>query len=265
MAEGKLLDRLYGLPLDGFVAARAEAARLLKQEGQTEAAAEVAALRKPSVSAWAVNQLARRHVDRLAELLESGQRLRAAHRAALAGRGASGLAAAGRTERGVVAELVELAAGELEAAGRPASPAVRERIANTLHAATHDTAAAALVRRGRLTRDLDPSGFGDLALTGDEEAEGNGEVATHQTIERRNSMQHARDQARRQASITADRAIMAKREAERLRAAATKAEEAAARARAAADAATEAERAASARATRSAEALAEAEARLAKV
>jgi hypothetical protein len=265
MAEGKLLDRLYGLPLDGFIAARDEAARQLKQEGQAEAAAEVAGLRKPSVSAWAVNQLARRHVDRLAELLESGERLRAAHRAALAGRGASGLAAAGRTERGVVAELVELAARELEAAGRPASPGVRERIGNTLHAAAHDTAAAALVRRGRLTRDLDPTGFGDLALVGEEEVEGNGEVATHQTREQRQTVRRARDEARKQASVTADRAIMAKREAERLRAAAAKAEDAAARARAAADAATGAERAATERASRSAEALAKAEARLSKV
>jgi hypothetical protein len=265
MAEGKLLDRLYGSSLDGFVAARDEAARRLKQEGKAEAAAEVAGLRKPSVSAWAVNQLARRHADRLTELLDSGERLRAAHRAALAGRGASGLAAAGRTERGVVAELVELAAGELETAGRPASPAVRERIGNTLRAAAHDTAAAALVRRGRLTRDLDPSGFGDLTLGGEDEVEGNGEVAAHQNRERRQTVRRARDEARKQASVTADRAIMAKREAERLRAAATKAEEAAARARAAADAASQAERTAAERATRSAEALAEAEARLSKV
>jgi hypothetical protein len=265
MAEGKLLDRLYGLPLDDFIAARDEAVRLLKQEGQTEKAAEVAGLRKPAVSAWAVNQLAHRHADRLAELLESGERLRAAHRAALAGLGGSALAAAGRSERAVVAELVELAAKELEAAGRPASPAVRERIGSTLLAAAHDSAAAALVRRGQLTRDLDPSGFGDLALTGEEESEGNGEVAARRTTERRQTVRRARDEARKQASITADRAIMAKREAERLRAAAAKAEEAAARARAAADAATEAEQAASERASRSAQALAEAEARLSKV
>jgi hypothetical protein len=265
MAEGKLLDRLYGLPLDGFIGARDEAARQLRQRGQTEEAAEVAGLRKPSVSAWAVNQLARRHVDRLAELLESGQRLRAVHRAALAGRGASGLAAAGRAERRVVAELVELAASALEAAGRAPSPAVRERIGNTLHAAAHDTAAAALVRRGRLTRDLDPSGFGDLGPAVDEEVEGNGEVTAHQTRERRQAVRRARDEARKQASITADRAIMARREAERLRAAAARAEEAAARARQAADAATESAHKASEQAHRSAEALAEAEARLAKV
>src|SRR5206468_2630741 len=122
MAEEKLLDRLYGSPLEGFVAARDEAARKLRQDGHADVARQVTELRKPTVSAWAVNQLARRHAERLAELLDRGERLRTAHRAAVAGRGASGLAAAGRAERQVVAELVRLAARELEAAGRSASP-----------------------------------------------------------------------------------------------------------------------------------------------
>jgi hypothetical protein len=262
MAEEKLLDRLYGLPLEGFVAARDEAARLLRREGRAEAAARVGELRKPTVSAWAVNQLARRYTDRLGELLERGDRLRAAHRAALAGRGGSGLAAAGRAERQVVTELVRLAVDELEAAGRSASQAVRERIADTLHAAATDPDAAKVVRSGHLARDLDPSGFGDLGLVSVDEAEPNGEQAGRQD---RQAFRRARDEARKQAAVAADRAIMAKREAERLRTAATRAEEAAARARAAADAATEAERKASELAGRSADALAEAEAQLAKV
>jgi len=265
MAEEKLLDRLYGMPLDEFVAARDEAARHLRHEGRGEVAARVGELRKPTVSAWAVNQLARRHADRLGELLERGDRLRAAHRAAVAGRGGSGLAAAGRAERQVVAELVRLAVHELEEAGRSASQAVRERIADTLLAAARDPDAAKLVRSGRLTRDLDPSGFGDLSPAGVDEVEPNGDAAVRQGHERRQAVRRARDEARRQASVTADRAIMARREAERLRDAAERAEEAAARARLAADAATEAEREAAERASRSADALAEAEAQLAKV
>src|ERR687887_220068 len=231
MAEEKLLERLYGLPLEGFVAARDEAARHLRRDGKAEGAEQVAELREPTVSAWAVNQLARRHPARLGELLDRGERLRAAHRAALAGRGSSGLAAAGRAERQVVAELVRLAARELEAAGRASSQAVLDRIAGTLHAAAGDAVAARLVRSGRLARDLDPSGFGDLGPLAAEEAGG-------------------------RAPPPADRAIMARREAERLRAAAARAEEAAGRARAAADAATKAAREASERAASSAEALA---------
>jgi hypothetical protein len=263
MAEEKLLDRLYGSPLEGFVAARDEAARKLRQEGNAEAARRVAELRKPTGSAWAVDQLAMRHADRLDELLKRGERLRTAHRAAVAGRGASGLADAGRAERRVVAELVRLAVRELEAAGRSASQAVRERVADTLLAAARDPAAATLVRGGHLARDLDPSGFGDLALADAEEADPNGQAATSQGRERRQAVRRAREEARRRAAVAADRAIVARREAERLRAAAKRAEEAAARARAAADAASEAERRASEQAGQTADALAEVEAQLA--
>ena len=53
------VDELYGLPLDEFVPARNALARELKGAGEPAEAAEVAALRKPSVAAWAVNQLVR--------------------------------------------------------------------------------------------------------------------------------------------------------------------------------------------------------------
>src|SRR4051794_22945928 len=69
------IDRLYALPLEQFVSERNTLARTLKQAGDTDAAADVAALRKPSLVAWAVNQLAhtrRRDVDLL---LDAGKRL----------------------------------------------------------------------------------------------------------------------------------------------------------------------------------------------
>jgi hypothetical protein len=269
--EEQELDRLFGLPLDAFVGARDEAARALRRCGDTGAAERVGALRKPSVSAWAVNQLARRHPDRLGRLLESGERLRAAHRAALTGGGRTGLAEASRAERVAVAELVEAAAGALAAAGRPASEAVRDRIAGTLHAAAREGEAAELVRKGRLVRDLDPSGFGGLvapAAPGDappaepEAAGRSGREAPAR--ERRRADRRAREEARRQASAAADAAILARRQAERLRHAADRAEEAAARARSAADAAAVQERASLERAARLAAALAEAEGRLAE-
>ena len=50
---------LYGLPLDRFVAERAALAKSLRSEGQREQADQVAKRRKPSVAAWAVNQLVR--------------------------------------------------------------------------------------------------------------------------------------------------------------------------------------------------------------
>ena len=53
------LDDLYGLPLDRFIPERASLVRELRSGGEREQASVVAALRKPSVAAWAVNQLIR--------------------------------------------------------------------------------------------------------------------------------------------------------------------------------------------------------------
>ncbi|MEA2287422.1 MAG: hypothetical protein QOJ21_3465, partial [Solirubrobacteraceae bacterium] len=52
-------DELYGLPLDAFVPERDALAKELRSDGRREEAAEVKALRKPSVAAWGVNQAVR--------------------------------------------------------------------------------------------------------------------------------------------------------------------------------------------------------------
>ena len=70
------VERLYGLPLDEFTAARGELASRLRQEGRRDEAAEVAGLRKPVVSAWVVNQLARRERDELQDLVDAAAGIR---------------------------------------------------------------------------------------------------------------------------------------------------------------------------------------------
>ena len=153
-------DELFGLPPEEFVAARDELARRLRREGDAEAAKQVKALRRPPLSAWAVNRLARERGRALGPLLAAGERLRAAHQAALAGEGAAELRSAAKAEREAVAGLVETALELLREAGHPTTDATRDRVAATLHAAAASPEAADLVRNGRLTTDLDPSGFG---------------------------------------------------------------------------------------------------------
>ncbi len=70
------MERLYGVGLDEFVAARTAAARELREQGRRDEAAAVQALRKPSVAAWIVNRLARDEAELVAELLSVGVRLR---------------------------------------------------------------------------------------------------------------------------------------------------------------------------------------------
>jgi hypothetical protein len=157
------IDRLYALPLDEFTARRNELAKRLKKQGQEDAAEEVTALVKPSVPAWTINQLARRQKREVQALLATGTRLRKAQERALAGGGADALQAARADERETVRDLTQQAAAILEEAGRPATRAVLERIRATLGAAVLTDPERAALKAGRLTSEVQVSGFDALA------------------------------------------------------------------------------------------------------
>ena len=300
LAAAQAGDELFGLAPEDFVAARDDLARRLRREGDADAAKRVKALRRPPLSAWAVNRLARERPSALEPLLAAGQRLRAAHQAALAGEGAAELRTAARAEREAVAGLVETALELLREAGHPTTDATRDRVAATLHAAAASPEAADLVRHGRLIADLDPSGFGsaadaasdDLAGVGagraparraaggrrrrvggngkDQDAgagqDGDRAVAAEDDAAarrvRRAAAVAARDDARKRARLAADQAVLATRQAERLGRLADQAEREAGRARATAAAAIEAASAARERATKAARELRDAEDRI---
>jgi hypothetical protein len=283
MKEDEEVERLFALAPEAFVAERDQAAARLRRAGDAEAAARVKTLRRPSLAVWAVNQLARTSRADLDRLLAAGERLRAAHQAALAGGGAAELRAAARAERQAVDGLVGVAVEALTTAGHPVTDATRERVAASLHAAAADPAAAELLRRGRLTRELDPAGFGAAPGAGGEaelpggNGEGRGAPARRRRAARAGAAQRtpaarakrradvaAIDAARRRARLAADQAVLATRHAERLGRLADQAEREAARARATAAAAIDAAAAARERANRASRQLADAEDRLAK-
>lgn len=156
------VDRLYGLPLDEFTRERNEAAARLGKEGDSDGAAKLKQLEKPTVAAWALNQLARRHPEQVREALAAGQQVRKAQRAALGGRGGDALADASRRERETVSRLVGSAGDILEGAGRKATEQTLDKIRATLHAATLDLEAGKTLQAGTLTGELEPAGFGPL-------------------------------------------------------------------------------------------------------
>ena len=146
-------DELYGvLPAD-FVAARTRLAREAKAEGDAALAKRIGALRRPTLSAWAVNLLARSAAGDLADLLDVGEEMRAAWGS---GRGLGDLE---RRRAGLVGSLVR-AAGEFaaEAGNALREQAVRE-VEDTLQAATVDAGIAEEVREGRLSQPRSHSGF----------------------------------------------------------------------------------------------------------
>src|SRR5829696_7293114 len=162
------LAALYQLPLEQFVATRDQLARRLRAAGDRDRARQVAALRRPPVSAWAANQLAHAAPNAVAELLEVGAALRQAQQDALAGQpgAARQLRTATAHLRAAITRLSTRAETLLVRSGHAASDATLARLAATLQAAaTGDEATRAALVQGRLSGDLDPAGFGlDLAM-----------------------------------------------------------------------------------------------------
>ena len=153
---------LYGLALDRFVPERTALARELRKQGRREDAGTVAALRKPSLAAWAVNQLVRTQGQAVAELFATGDELREAHQKVLSGHGDGRmLAAAARREREAVDSLMDGARGLLTSEGHELSDATIERVSDTLHAAALDQDARATVRDGRRQHELRHIGLGE--------------------------------------------------------------------------------------------------------
>ena len=154
---------LYGLPLERFTEERNTLARRLRQEGARDEAAGLAKLKKPSLAAWAVNQLVRTQPRDVDALFKAGDEVQKAQADVLAGRGdARWLRQAADAERGSVTRLAAKARGLLSAEGHELTPAKLEQVSDTLHAAAIDADARAAVREGCLVRELRHAGLGEL-------------------------------------------------------------------------------------------------------
>ncbi len=196
---------LYGLPLERFVPERTALAKELRAEGERDEAARVAKLRKPSVAAWAVNQLVRTQAREVKALFKAGDALQRAQADLLAGKGEAGkLRDATEHERQAVDELTAAARGLLSSEGHELTQATVERVSDTLHAAALDEDARAQVQDGCLERELRHVGLGAF-----------GEVAASPAPRRRESTGRV---AERKATDKAAEKAAQKAEAERRRA-----------------------------------------------
>jgi hypothetical protein len=230
------IDRLFELPLNEFTSRRNELARRLKGEGDEEGSKRVRALAKPSVPAWAINQLARQEKQGIKELLDSGAKLRKAQERALAGRHSDELRIAQVEERQALRDLTRRAEQILAEGGRPATPAVLTRVSATLGAAAVTEPARAELKAGRLTRELKVSGFEALAgveVPAQAPAAGRDELAERR--QRKSDRERRRRQLQKKTSELQSRAGAAEEEADRAEEAASKARETADKARQAAD------------------------------
>jgi hypothetical protein len=149
------IDNLYGAELESFTAERAVLARELRDAGDREAAATVAKLKKPTVAAWALNQLARRQRRDVDLLLDAGHRLRQAQEGVVGGGDRASFEQAQKTERDALRRLTQQASQLLGGA----SPQVLTQISQTLRAAAVSEEGRELLARGRFTTPLAAEGF----------------------------------------------------------------------------------------------------------
>jgi hypothetical protein len=164
-AVDRAADELYGLPLADFVPRRDSLVRELRAAGQKDDAEMVKKMAKPTAPAWVVNQLAREQPDEMRELMDAGRELRRVQEWLIRREAdPADLRSAVEAERAAVARLVHAGADLLTAAGRPPRGDILERVGETLHAATADSALRAEVERGRVVRDQAAVGLG--AATG---------------------------------------------------------------------------------------------------
>jgi hypothetical protein len=156
------IDALFQLPLAEFTAARNTLAAQLKKSGRADEAARVKTLAKPSISAWAVNQLFWRHRKLYDRLMTAGEEFRAAQAAQLAGKSAD-IRKPLEARRKALAELAQTAAGVLKDASHPQTPETMRRVTTTLEALSTLANVPGAPRGGELTDDVDPPGFETLA------------------------------------------------------------------------------------------------------
>ena len=152
------IEELYAVPLKEFTSARNAKAAALKAAGHGAEAQALQRLGRPTVSLWAANQLAQlvpKQVSHFIDLVQQARRKQLSD--------PRSTAEAMQAQRTELAALTNRAAEAMTKAGYRASPAARERIANTLLGAAVDRHLAEDLRHGRLTAERPAPGFEVLA------------------------------------------------------------------------------------------------------
>jgi hypothetical protein len=154
------LDMLYSAPLTGFVKARNALVKRLKAEGDATGAKDVAALKKPAMAAWVLNQLVGRHGELVQRVLASVDRQRDLQLGALdGGLDTEALHQARANERSLTAELMGHAEAILVDGGQVASRNNLDRAAKALRSVALHPASRELLVIGRLEEDSPSGGF----------------------------------------------------------------------------------------------------------
>jgi hypothetical protein len=146
------LAELFGAPREDFTALRDSWVKRARAQQRADIADQLRTLRKPTMAAWLVNQVSRRHPDDLAALIDVGDALRTAHHELAGDR----LRALSRQRQELSRQLTRRARAIAAEAGHSFGDAAVDQVESTWTSAAADTTAADLVRAGHLSAALTP-------------------------------------------------------------------------------------------------------------
>jgi hypothetical protein len=145
------LDELYAARFDAFVSLRRELSARLRAAGDVAGARRVLEATKPTRTAWALNQVARRHPEYVTAILQSRE---AAARAQKSGDSGT-IRELARQYRDAIGEAVRAVRAILASDGVALSAPQGRRVAETLQALATDETEREKLTTGRLTRDVE--------------------------------------------------------------------------------------------------------------
>jgi hypothetical protein len=170
------LESLYAAPRDRFVTERNALAEQLRRAGDTDEAARVEALRKPTLVVWALNQLTRSVPKQVEQLLD-------VHAKILAAESADELRRASEARQKTLGDLTARAVQILDEAGNSGAQA-RDKIQLTLLALGSNPEAAELFSRGQLSQEVEPGSSWDLAVVPTDRTRSDESVAEKRQLDR---------------------------------------------------------------------------------
>lgn len=201
------IDDLYQLPLNEFTSARNALVKTLRGAD----ASRVRKLAKPSVVAWAVNQVYWQSRAVYERVMKTGEQLRKAQIAALEGK-KSDVRATGDAHRRAIGDAVQEAQRLAAASGLHPGPDALMRTFEALSLSTEPP------EPGRLTEPLQPAGFEALAgvtpKSPTHQAAKSPTLTSHASHERgdkqreREEKEHQREEKQRRAAIAKAQAAL---------------------------------------------------------
>lgn len=149
----KAAEPLFELEPEEFTAERDRIAKELKRQGEDEASGRVKALKRPSVTAYALNLVSRRHPDLVKALLEADEQLRTA-------KSRTDMDQAKASRQKAISAISAKAASLLAGQDRPVTAQVKERLTETLLAVATDDETRERLGSGHLLKEAEAGGFG---------------------------------------------------------------------------------------------------------